>query len=99
MAAQPGLSAARLPRTRRRLVASGVIVCPMISGLFFGIIATLLVFRSGNIGRASEVGALVGGVMFASNAIALCIVLSTAQGAAAPRAKSRALDRTEAHAS
>jgi hypothetical protein len=88
------------PTTRdRHRVALGMVVCPMISGLFFGLVAALLVFRSGGIGHASAVGALVGGFMFASNAAALCIVQSTARGGAASQAQSRSKDRTEAQAS
>jgi hypothetical protein len=35
----------------------------------------LLVLQRGSFERAAEVGALVGGVMFASTAVALCVVL------------------------
>ena len=81
-AAQPGLTATRL--RRRRLVASGLVVCPLVSGVFFGLVAALLILRSGDQGRAIAVGLLVGGVMFASNAVALCIVHTTARSASTP---------------
>ena len=71
----------------------------MISGLFFGLIAALLVLRGGSAERAIEVGTLVGGVMFASNAVALCIVHASARGDGAPGTRSGAGRRTEAHAS
>jgi hypothetical protein len=61
----------------RRLVASGLIAFPMISGLFFGLLGAVLVLPIGGLGRAIAVGALVGGVMFAANAAALCIVQSS----------------------
>ena len=76
VATQPGRTPTRLRRTRL-LVASGLVVSPVISGVFFGAVAALLVLRGGSLGRATEIGALVGGVMFASNAIALCIVNTT----------------------
>jgi hypothetical protein len=63
---------------RSRLVASGMIVFPMISGLFFGILSAALVLPIGGVAHASEVAILVGGVMFTGNAAALCIVQSSA---------------------
>ena len=47
---------------------------PFFSGVFFGLVAALLVLRNGNAGDAIEVGALVGGVMFASHAVGLCVL-------------------------
>jgi hypothetical protein len=70
---------------RDRLAAAGLILCPLISGLFFGVVSTLLVLPSSGIGHALEVGAAVGGAMFAANAAALCIVQAT-RAADAPRA-------------
>jgi hypothetical protein len=86
-AAQPG-AATRLRRTRRRLVASTVVVSPLISGVFFGLVAALLTLRSGSGIQAIEFGGLVGGVMFASNAVALCFVSSAARDGLRPRAGS-----------
>jgi hypothetical protein len=63
---------------RSRLVASGMIVFPIISGLFFGILSAALVVPIGGVVHASEVAILVGGVMFTANAAALCIVQSSA---------------------
>jgi hypothetical protein len=77
-AAQPGPTASWLRRSR---VSLGVVVCPMISGLFFGVIAAALVFRSGGTGRALGVGALTAGVMFTSSALALCIVMTASREA------------------
>jgi predicted branched-subunit amino acid permease len=56
-------------------VAIGLVASPTISGLFFCLVAALLVLQRGSFERAAEVGALVGGVMFASTAVALCVVL------------------------
>ena len=80
-AAQPGPTASWLRRTRLSL---GIVVCPMISGLFFGLIAAALVLPGGGAGRAFGVGALTAGVMFTSSALALCIVM-TASREAPPR--------------
>jgi hypothetical protein len=88
-----------LTKGRPVLVAAGLVFCPAISGLFFGVVSGLLVLGAGGIGRAGEVGALVGGVIFASNAAALCILQSSAQRQPAPQAESRADDRTGARAS
>jgi hypothetical protein len=63
---------------RSRLVASGMILFPMISGLFFGILSAALVVPVGGFAHATGVGFLVGGVMFTVNAAALCIVQSNA---------------------
>ena len=77
-AAQPGPTASWLRRTRLSL---GVVVCPLISGLFFGLIAAALVFPGGGAGRAFGVGALTAGVMFTSSALALCIVMTASREA------------------
>ena len=87
-AAQPDQTAVRLRRAlrstrRRRLVASGVVICPLISGLFFGLVATSLVLRSDE-GRAGEIGALVGGAVFALTAVALCLVHVSARAETGP---------------
>jgi hypothetical protein len=71
---------APLPRWHLTL---GVVVCPLISGLFFGAIAAVLVLDSG-IGRALEVGALAAGIMFTTNALALCIVTSATHSEPTP---------------
>jgi hypothetical protein len=84
---------------RRVIVASTLVICPVISGLFFGLIAALLVLQSGGVGRASAVGALVGGVMFASNAVALCIVHSAAREIPERPEQLREQRRPAAHAS
>jgi hypothetical protein len=86
---------------RRRLIAFGVVVWPLISGLFFGLIAALLVLRNGDPDRALEIGVLVGGAMFAANAVVLCVLHSASRGVTTPKSTSRAKDRdrTEAHAS
>jgi hypothetical protein len=76
-----------------------LIICPTVSGLFFGVIAALLVLRSASLGRATETGALVGGVMFASNAVALCIVHAAARNAPARPEASGARGGVEARAS
>jgi hypothetical protein len=76
--AQLGPTASWLRRAR---VSLSVIVCPMISGLFFGLIAAALVFPGGGAGRAFEVGLLTAGVMFTSSALALCIVMSASREA------------------
>lgn len=61
---------------RHTYVNLGLIVCPLISGLFFGLIATLLALHSGSLVHAFEVGALAGFVILIANALALCIVMS-----------------------
>ena len=63
---------------RSRLVASGMILFPTISGLVFGILSAVLVLPLGGFATATGVGFLVGGVMFTANAAALCIVQSSA---------------------
>ena len=63
---------------RRVPVARVLIAFPMISGVFFGILSAALVSPLGGFGRATEVGLLVGGVMFTANAAALCIVQASA---------------------
>jgi ABC-type uncharacterized transport system permease subunit len=89
----------RTTRHRRRLVAAGIVVCPLISGVFFGLIAALLVIRNGDRGRAFEIGLLVGGAMFAANAIALCVLHSAARAGTTPKPSPRAEARNEARAS
>jgi hypothetical protein len=84
---------------RSRLVAAGLIAFPMISGLFFGLMSAVLVLPSGGLGRAIAVGALVGGVMFAANAAALCIVQSSAWGGVSHRAQPEIQPISEARAS
>jgi hypothetical protein len=86
-------------RQRRRLIASGIVICPLISGVFFGLIAALLVLRNGDSGRAIAIGVLVGGAMFASNAIALCVVHTAARPHATPKPSPRAQERTRVRAS
>jgi hypothetical protein len=63
---------------RRAPMARVLIAFPMISGVFFGLLSAALVSRLGGFGRATEVGLLVGGVMFTANAAALCIVQASA---------------------
>jgi hypothetical protein len=65
-------------RGRRLPVARVLIAFPVISGLFFAALSTALVLPIGGAGRATEVGMLVGGIMFTANAAALCIVQSSA---------------------
>ena len=61
---------------RHTYVNLGLIVCPLISGLFFGLIATVLRLRSGDFVHALEVGALAGFVILTANVLALCLVMS-----------------------
>lgn len=96
---RPGQTAARLHRTRGRIRASGLVVCPLISGLFFGIVSAVLVLPSGGIEHATVVGALVGGFMLTSNAVALCIVQTSAYSDGAARERSGPQDIGEAKAS
>jgi hypothetical protein len=81
---QPGQTAARLHRARNRVIGSALVVCPLISGLFFGVISGVLVLPGSGVEHATMVGALVGGVMLTSNAVALCIVQSSGRERAAP---------------
>ena len=71
-AAQPGRAAIRLRRTH---LAGFFVLCPLISGGFFGVVAVILVHWSGS-ADALVVGAAVGGAMFVANAAALCVVHS-----------------------
>jgi hypothetical protein len=98
---QPGQTAARLhpARARGRVVASSIVVFPLLSGLFFGIISGLAVLPRGGAQQATVVGALVGGIMLTSNAIALCIVQASANSQAAQRAQAAAPDVNESKAS
>ena len=64
-----------------RSVEVGFVVGPLLSGLFFGLIAAALVLRGGTFARACGVGALAGGVMFTSTALALCIVMTAVREA------------------
>jgi hypothetical protein len=86
--------------TRRdRLAAAGLILCPLISGLFFGAVSILLVLATSGIGHALVVGAGVGGAMFAANAAALCIVQATRANGPAPAVQSPGDDISEERAS
>ena len=98
---RPGLSAARLHRTRGWVVASGMVVCPLISGLFFGVVSGFLVLPFGGLDHATAIGALVGGIMLTSNAVALCIVHSSAHTENAARVQqiTQYIDIREARAS
>ena len=96
---RPGQTAARLHRTRGRVIASGLVICPLISGVFFGLISGLLVLPGGGAEHASMVGALVGGFMFTSNAVALCIVQTSSDAPSVPREQMTAPDVREAKAS
>jgi hypothetical protein len=71
----------------------------VISGAFFGLLSAGLVLPIGGLGRAIAVGALVGGVMFAANAAALCIVQSGAWGGAVREARPQDRPISEARAS
>jgi hypothetical protein len=84
---------------RSRLVASGLIAFPMISGAFFGLLSAVSVLPVAGIGRAVAVGALVGGIMFAANAAALCIVQSSAWDEAASHPQPQVQPVSEARAS
>jgi hypothetical protein len=66
------------------VIGSALVVCPLISGVFFGIISGVLVLPGSGVEHATMVGALVGGIMLTSNAVALCIVQSSARDRAAP---------------
>jgi len=65
---------------RTHFEASFLVVCPLISGAFFGVIAAVLVRWSGS-PRALGAGVLVGGAMFVANAVALCVVQSISRSA------------------
>lgn len=85
---------------RHSYVNLGLIICPLISGLFFGLVATLLLLISGDVGHAFEVGALAGVVICAANALALFIVVSTTtENRPIPHAQSHEHDATGARAS
>src|SRR6185295_9281277 len=89
VAVQPGQTAARLHRARmhRRIVAASIVIFPLLSGVFFGVITGLAVLSSGGFEHAMVMGALVGGIMLTSNAIALCIVQASAGAEGASRAQ------------
>jgi hypothetical protein len=77
-----------LRRPRRSPFIPGLVVSPLVSGGFFGFVAAVLTLRSGTHGQALAVGALVGGVMFAVNAVALCVAHSIARTEIRPRSES-----------
>ena len=79
-----------------RAFLSTIALFPVVSGGFFGLVAALLALRSGTIGRATAIGVLVGGVFFAANAIAMCVVQSKAR--ARPRHLASAPTRPRAEA-
>jgi hypothetical protein len=79
---RPGRAAVRSHRARDRVATSALVVSPLISGLFFGVISGLLVSAGGGVGRASAVGALVGFFMLTANAVALGIAQASTQHAA-----------------
>jgi hypothetical protein len=83
---------------RTRLAAAFLVICPLISGGFFGIVAALLVHWSGS-DRALGAGALVGGAMFVANAVALCVVQSVSRSLDAPLRVPDAIRAGELHAS
>jgi hypothetical protein len=86
-----------MPRHRR--VAWGIVIWPLVSGAFFGLVATVLALRGGGAGRAIAIGALVGGAMFAANAIAVSVAQAAARTHAPKRPQSDPQRRTEARAS
>jgi hypothetical protein len=61
----------------RALGVACLVVCPAISGVVFGLVATAATYASGH-GDAVAVGALVGFVMFVANAFAICLTASSA---------------------
>jgi hypothetical protein len=69
------------PRRKRLLAAALLVAFPLISGLFFALVAAAAALPAGA-GHALVVGAIVGGAMFAANALALCLAVSAAQGQA-----------------
>jgi hypothetical protein len=85
--------------TAGRIVASGIVIFPLLSGLFFGIVTGLAMLPRSGIRQASVMGALVGGIMLTSNAVALCIVQASANSRAVPRARVNAPEVDEAKAS
>jgi hypothetical protein len=99
-ASVPPLATRTAIELRHSYVNLGLIICPLISGLFFGLVATLLRLVSGDAGHAFEVGALAGAAIFAANALALCIVVSTTtENRPIPHAPSHEYDATGARAS
>jgi hypothetical protein len=84
LAAHRARASSRLGNTYVNL---GLVVCPLVSGLFFGLMATVLVLFNGSFGHAFEVGALTGTIMFAANALALCMVMTPNGERSAPRAE------------
>jgi hypothetical protein len=85
---------------RHNYVNLGLIVCPLISGVFFGLVATLLLLPSSSVGHAFEVGTVAGAVICAMNAVALCVFMTKmSDDRSMPRAQPHALDTSGARAS
>jgi hypothetical protein len=62
----------------RREVVLGVVclvACPLISALFFGLVAMALAYAAGR-GSTVALGSIVGGVAFVANALAICLTAS-----------------------
>jgi hypothetical protein len=68
-------------RNDRVLGAVCLVVCPMISGAFLGLVATLCMYPTES-EHAITIGALVGVSGFVANAIAICLTAVAAEGRA-----------------
>ena len=76
------------PRQHDRLVGIACLVlCPLVSGIFFGAVAVVLLSPDGGV-NALHVAALAAGLAFAANLIAICAVAAALEHSARHRAQS-----------
>ena len=76
-------------RRDRALGVACLIGCPLMSGLFLGLVAVVCVSPAGG-GDVFRLGALVGIVAFTANAFAICLTASTIHHNAVGRARGAA---------
>lgn len=72
-------------RHDRFLGLACLVVCPAITGVFVGLIAIVSASPAGGV-HAISVGARVGGVAFAANALAICLTAAAIPASAVRRA-------------
>lgn len=78
-------------RNDRVLGAVCLVVCPMVSGAFLGLVATLCVYPAVS-QHAITIGVLVGVSGFVANAIAICLTAVAAEHHAQRRARDGGAD-------
>jgi hypothetical protein len=72
----------------RVLGVACLVACPAISGLFLGLVAIVGAYPTDG-GHAVALGSLVGGIAFAANLVAICLIAVAARVHAGRRAGTR----------